>query len=102
MKEYLEIAGSGANFLGGIILLIDALRMRGNIKARSGGDIFQRALDDAKVKEGDAPRDSQGHLLATAVARELWLAVGPLKRSWIGCGFLVGGFGCEIASHFFK
>lgn len=102
MKECLEIAGSAANFAGGIVLLIDALRMRGNIKERSGGDIFQKALDDAEVKEQDAPRDAQGHLLATAVARELWLAVGPLKRSWIGCGFLVGGFGCEIASHFFK
>jgi hypothetical protein len=102
MKESLEIAGSVANFAGGIVLLIDALRMRGNIQERSGGNIFQKALDDAGVKEQDAPRDSQGDLLATAVARELWLAVGPLKRSWIGCGLLVAGFACEIVSHFFK
>jgi hypothetical protein len=31
MKGSLEIAGAVANFAGGIALLIDALRMRGNI-----------------------------------------------------------------------
>jgi hypothetical protein len=100
MKEYLEIAGSGANLAGGIVLLIDALRVRSSIKERSGGDIFQKELEKAQVK--DAPQDSQGGSLATAVSRELWLAMGPLERSWIGFALLVAGFGCEIASHFLK
>jgi len=100
MKEFLEITGSLANFAGGIVLLIDALRVRRSIKTKSGGDTFQQALDKARVK--DAPRDSHGNSLATAESRELWLATGPLLRSWIGFGLLVAGFGCEIASHFFK
>jgi hypothetical protein len=100
MKEFFEVAGSLANFMGGIVLLIDAVRVRSNIKEKSGSDIFQKALEDAKVKE--APRDLQGHLLTTAVSRELWLAMDPLKRSWTGFALLVAGFGCEIASHIFK
>ncbi|SRR6266568_4335337 len=100
MKECFEIAGSVANLAGGIVLLIDALRVRSSVKEKSGGDIFQDALDRADVQ--DAPSDSKGRSLATAVSRELWLTLGPLKRSWMGFALLVVGFGCEIVSHFVK
>jgi hypothetical protein len=100
MKECLEITGSVANFSGGVMLLVDALRVLRGIKERSGGDTFHKALEKAKIR--DVPRDEVGRLLDTAVARELELAMGPLKRSWVGFAFLVLGFGCEIASHLAK
>jgi hypothetical protein len=82
------------------MLLVDALRAPRSIKEKSGGDAFHKALEKAQVK--DVLRDELGRLLDTAVARELELAMGPLKRSWVGFAFLVFGFGCEIASHFVK
>jgi hypothetical protein len=100
MKEYLEIAGATANFAGGIVLLIDAVRVRLSIREKSGGNIFQDGLNKAKV--ADAPRDAAGKPLDTEEARESWLSAGLLKRSWIGFALLVAGFGCEIASHFFS
>jgi hypothetical protein len=100
MKEFFEISGSVANFIGGVVLLIDALRMRGNLKIKAGGNAFQRALDAEHVTE--PLRDTRGNSLATEEARELWLAIAPLVRSWIGFGLLAIGFGCEITSHFFR
>jgi hypothetical protein len=100
MRECLEITGSVANFSGGVMLLVDALRVLRGVKERSGGDAFHKALEKAQIK--DVPRDELGRLLDTAVARELGLAMGPLKRSWVGFSFLVLGFGCEIASHLVK
>jgi len=61
MKECLEISGSVANFAGGIVLLVDALRVRSNIEDRGAAQAFLAAMKKAGgekkvVDEGNSAR----------------------------------------------
>jgi len=40
-KEWLEIAGAMTNFAGGLVLLVDALRVRKVIRVKKAGQDFQ-------------------------------------------------------------
>ena len=99
MKECLEIAGSTANFLGGVVLLIDALRVRRNIDTEGVASDLLNALD----AQGSAERaqNPQGQPLGTTEAVKKWLSKWSLGRAWMGFALMILGFGCEIASHFF-
>ena len=99
IKECLEIAGSIANFAGGAILLIDALRVAKVIRIKKASKDFLAELRAAGVAELDLPVDPNGKPLHSAEEVELWLSEGGLKRSWWGFVLLLVGFGCELLSH---
>lgn len=98
-KEMLEIAGSVANFAGGLVLLIDAFRVRKVIRVKKAGQDFQEQLRKAGVKELDMPVDERGNPLGSPEDLEMWLAEGTFRRSWWGFALLVLGFACELLSH---
>ena len=100
MKECLEIAGSTANFAGGVVLLLDALRVRRNIETEGVASDFLTALK----AEGSSDRaeDSKGRPLGTPEAVKKWLSKWSLGRAWLGFALMILGFGCEFASHFFS
>lgn len=100
MKEYLEIGGSAANFAGGIVLLVDALRVKSSLGEKEGANDFLEAMR-AENAEGMV-KDPEGERLDTATAMEMWLSNRSLRRAWIGFALMTAGFGCEIASHFVK
>ena len=101
LKTGFEVAGSVANFVGGLVLLVDALRARKVIRVKKAGEDFQRELREAGVGELDLPVDKDGNPLATPEDLELWLAEGTFKRSWWGFALLLLGFTCELLSHAF-
>ncbi len=100
MKECLEIAGSSANFLGGVVLLIDALRIRSNIETEGVAQDFLKALQEAG--SATQAQGTEGQSLATPEDVKKWLSKWSLGRAWIGFALMIAGFGCEIASHFFS
>jgi hypothetical protein len=100
MKECLEIVGSSANFLGGVVLLIDALRVRSNIETEGVAEDFLNALEAAGA--ADRAVSKQRQPLATAEDVKKWLSKWSLGRAWVGFALMIAGFGCEIASHFFS
>jgi hypothetical protein len=99
-KECLEITGSVANFTGGIVLLVDTLRIRNNIETKSVSQEFLDAMNE--IGSADRLETSKRKSLATPEAVEEWLSRWSLKRAWIGFALMIAGFGCEIASHFFS
>lgn len=102
IKEILEILGSGANFFGGIVLLLDALRAPRVVKVKKAGEDFQAELRAGGVSELNLPVDEKGNPLRTPEDLEQWLAAGTFKRTWIGFLLLLIGFTCELLSHFPK
>lgn len=60
IKETLEILGSGANFLGGIVLLVDALRAPRVVKVKKAVEDFQAELKAGGVTELNLPVDKDG------------------------------------------
>jgi hypothetical protein len=100
-KTVMEVLGSVANFAGGIVLLVDALRSRKVVRVKKAGADFLEELRHAGVKELDLPVDEKGNPLHTPEDLELWLAEGTFKRSWGGFLLLLIGFGFELLSHVF-
>jgi hypothetical protein len=98
-KECLEVAGSSANFLGGVVLLVDALRVRNNINRESVSLDFLNALRTAG--SADRAENKEGQPLSTEADVKKWLSKSSLVRAWMGFALMIAGFGCEIASHFF-
>jgi hypothetical protein len=95
---HLDAAASCFNFIGGVILANDALRVRKNLKKRRGAEIL---VDTAKGNgDENLLYDSDNNPLRDHKAIEDWLSERTFRSGWIGFSFLVIGFGLDLISKF--
>jgi hypothetical protein len=94
MSNKLEILGSCFNAAGALWLLVDALRIRGTIRAEQGASRLQEIL--AHIGKGDVLTDSKGRPLNSDKALRLWFASRVIMWNWVALALVLVGFALDL------
>jgi hypothetical protein len=98
MKIPLDVLGSILNFVGGVILIWDALSVR-KVLAEAGARQLQEGLE--KVGLGDL-LTFKGQPLSDATTFQLWSSKRSRHWAWIGLLVMTGGFLLDILAKALK
>ena len=106
MAYHLDVVASLFNFVGGVLLALEAMRTRRAVKERRGSEILLDALKRRQEKQGQSKEetsiyDDTGRELRTRDAIEDWFAQRSAKFAWIGFIFLALGFTFDLISKIF-
>jgi hypothetical protein len=84
------MAGAFLSFAGGVLLALDAIRMRSHIYQQRGSQDLLKFLKEQGA--ANVIKDDAGEPLNSETALQLWFANRSLKFAWIGFVFMTLGF----------
>jgi hypothetical protein len=90
MSNGFEIAGSCLNAAGAIWLLVDAVRIRRNIRAEDAATQLREILNGTGA--GKILTDKKGNQLDSDKALRLWFSAHTIAWNWVALGIVSLGF----------
>lgn len=88
--EIAEIVGSSLTVVGGVLLLVDGIRIRQNIRSEEGAVQFLEIMKAANA--ADVVKDEEGNPLNSKEKIRLWFAAHTAVLNWWALVLIVLGF----------